>query len=309
MKFNYGSFVSDLYYHADTSLKNEAVTTAPLVTIGYGKQIQSSSDNFEHVERPNGLQLYQLLYIKRGKIKIQLDGKDEIYGENTLFLQKPGVPHRYYGYDCAEKHSMYILFSGSAPELYLDRYQINQSVFRFKAPFTAFEDIINRMDAGRMSRHRQDLSDALLLQLFILIADATERPPEQKNGFDELIQFMISTCHLNYPIKLYADFIHFSEIYFVRFFKKAMGMPPHKYLIELRLRKAAHLLIYSNTPIKDVAAQCGYSNPHYFSNAFMQRYKRTPSEYRATGKEDKTIHKDIDPELGNFYFPEEQNMK
>lgn len=301
MKFDYGAFISDAYYHADTTLKNEAVTTAPLVTISYGKQIQTGSDEFNSIDRPNGLQLYQLLYIKRGKVKILLDGKEKIYGENTLFLQKPGEPHHYHVYDSAEKHSMFILFSGSDPEKYLNRYNINKSVFQFKERFRAFEDIINRMDAGRMSQHRQDLADALLQQLFILISDASKRPLNQTNSFKGLLHFMEDTCHLNYPIKIYADYVHFSEVYFVRFFKKAMGTPPHKYLIDLRLRKATHLLIYATDPIKEVAAQCGYSNPHYFSNAFMQKYKCTPSEYRAIGKESKTIPQNM--ELYDPPFP------
>ena len=109
------------------------------------------------------------------------------------------------------------------------------------------------------------------------------------SSFDALHRFMIESCHKNYPIKVYADFLHFSEVYFVRFFKKAMGIPPHQYLLKLRFQKACQMLVNSNASIKEIAIKSGFVNPHYFSKSFNARFKMTPTEYRIGSKSKKHL--------------------
>ena len=91
---------------------------------------------------------------------------------------------------------------------------------------------------------------------------------------------MDKTCTENYPIGFYAEQVHFSEVYFIRFFKNAMGISPHKYLVNKKLEKSLPLLLYSKDSIKNISEKLGFSNQHYFSKVFTDRYKMSPSEYR-----------------------------
>jgi len=120
----------------------------------------------------------------------------------------------------------------------------------------------------------------LLLELFMYIGGAKKQALLNSN-FRKLMQYMKETCTQNLPIKAYADFIGFSEVYFVRFFKKAQKMTPHNYLIRLRLDRACNLLLHTKLPINLIADKVGYKTARYFSKAFYERYGLTPSEYRS----------------------------
>lgn len=277
-------------YRTGTKLKDMAITDQPLAVLSYGKKIREKEE-IEHLNRPNGRKDYQFLYVKHGQIEIGDQESTAIYGGNTLLLFKPGVPNFRRVFCEHQKYTeVFIHFSGNQVESYLDRYGINQPVTYFQNRFDAFENIVNRMEAGRKSQFWGDFCETLLRELFILIGDASKKPDpvRQGSGFGEFLHLMEKTCTKNYPIKWYADQIHFSEVYFIYFFKKAMGQTPHRYLMQLRMNKATKLLLYTDASIKDISAQLGFANQHYFSKCFFDSYQMTPTEYRGRKKKPQT---------------------
>ncbi len=71
-----------------------------------------------------------------------------------------------------------------------------------------------------------------------------------------------------------------SRFHFVRLFKEKLGLAPHEYLVGLRLKKAAALLLATDLDIVAIADQCGYSNAGRFAHAFKARFQKSPSIYR-----------------------------
>lgn len=67
---------------------------------------------------------------------------------------------------------------------------------------------------------------------------------------------------------------------FERRFRAAFRETPLKYLSRIRIRAACSLLIHTGLSIGDVARQCGYSDPSYFSKRFYAHIRATPVEYR-----------------------------
>lgn len=274
-------------YADHKELKDIEITDKPLVVLCYGKSIVRNEPDYR-VNRPNGRKDYQFMYIKDGKCCIKVGDTNKIYSANTLFLIKPRTPQNRYGLsDNNIFTQLYIHFSGNKVEELLDRYNINTTIFQFEENFDAFEDIVNRMEAGKSGSHHEDFCNILLEELFILISNKSKNSAVKKFGFNELLEIMDETCTENYPIKFYAEQIHFSEEYFVRFFKKAMGVSPHKYIMTLRLQKAISMLIYTNYPIKTISQKLGFSNQHYFSKVFCDNYKVSPSKFRSLEKNKK----------------------
>ncbi|MGI5990039.1 MAG: AraC family transcriptional regulator [Lachnospiraceae bacterium] len=77
-----------------------------------------------------------------------------------------------------------------------------------------------------------------------------------------------------------AELTGFSETHFIRFFKQCTGLHFTEWLNRYRLSMAARLLLISDAPITEVAAEAGFFNLSYFNRTFKARYGVTPRDYR-----------------------------
>jgi AraC family transcriptional regulator len=71
-----------------------------------------------------------------------------------------------------------------------------------------------------------------------------------------------------------------SRFHFVRAFKAAVGKPPHRWLVSLRIERAKELLMNRSTPIIDVAAQVGFDSQSHFGQVFLDQVGMCPREWR-----------------------------
>ena len=69
--------------------------------------------------------------------------------------------------------------------------------------------------------------------------------------------------------------------HFSRAFKQATGLPPHRYVVELRLARAKDLLRTTTLPIADIAVEVGMSSQSHLTNTFRAKEGTTPARYRA----------------------------
>jgi AraC family transcriptional regulator len=72
----------------------------------------------------------------------------------------------------------------------------------------------------------------------------------------------------------------YSRTHFYRMFMAATGQTPHRYLLELRLKKAESLLADPSLSLIDIAFACGFSSHAHFSTAFRSRFGFSPSAFR-----------------------------
>lgn len=66
----------------------------------------------------------------------------------------------------------------------------------------------------------------------------------------------------------------------IRCFRATIGKTPIAFLKAFRLKQAALKLQFTDENITSIAESCGFSDMSYFSKAFRETYKCTPSEYR-----------------------------
>lgn len=62
------------------------------------------------------------------------------------------------------------------------------------------------------------------------------------------------------------------------------GLPPMRYLIELRLNHAMKLLRHTDHTIEQIAEECGFPNRYYFTRMIAKYRKTTPAAFRAQVK-------------------------
>jgi AraC-like DNA-binding protein len=79
-----------------------------------------------------------------------------------------------------------------------------------------------------------------------------------------------------------AAYLGMNRTYFCLFFKRHYGKGFADYLNDLRVDKAASMLLHGDRQISEIAKECGFKTPAYFTRAFRRSRGMTPGEYRKT---------------------------
>lgn len=64
-------------------------------------------------------------------------------------------------------------------------------------------------------------------------------------------------------------------------FKKAVGVSPLQFLIDLRIRDSKPLMSIRGLTLREIARQVGFRDPYHFSRAFKQKTGFTPAAFRS----------------------------
>jgi AraC family transcriptional regulator len=177
----------------------------------------------------------------------------------------------------------------------LEDEQVPAASVQFIDPRCAFDQTIERIgrsilsemqDGAILSRLKIDLL-GLELGVHLLrqhsslprqdLEPATTLAPWQVT---RVLDFMSAGLAKNSTLAEIASLVRLSPFHFARCFKQSTGLPPHRYLIQLRIEKAKELLEHTALPITEIAAQVGYEDPGYFSRLFLKEAGVSPSQYR-----------------------------
>jgi transcriptional regulator GlxA family with amidase domain len=91
---------------------------------------------------------------------------------------------------------------------------------------------------------------------------------------------MDGTPHEEWPIQALAQVSAVSPAHFAREFKKAFGLPPHRYLLTRRIERAKALLRETQLPVTDIAFQTGWNSLGTFGRIFRDITGESPGELR-----------------------------
>ena len=90
-----------------------------------------------------------------------------------------------------------------------------------------------------------------------------------------------------WPVQRLAQVSAVSEAYFARQFRRAFGLPPHRYLLTRRIERAVALCRDTTLPITEIAFQTGWNSLGTFGRIFHDVTGLSPGEVRvkAQGEE------------------------
>ena len=71
-----------------------------------------------------------------------------------------------------------------------------------------------------------------------------------------------------------------SRSHFLRAFKQTKGMPPHRWLVMHRVKRAKDLLHGTKMPIAEIALACGFYDQSHFTRVFSRALRVSPSRWR-----------------------------
>jgi len=147
------------------------------------------------------------------------------------------------------------------------------------------ENALDARQPGRSSMIRSKLTEALLLFLRKVSANHQQNEqPEEAAGQKLLLGPILQFIHVHYTEKLSleqtASLFHISPPYVSRLFKKYTGQSFLGYVHRIRVDSAANLLISTDMPIADIAAESGFESLRTFSRVFLHLRGETPGAFR-----------------------------
>lgn len=138
---------------------------------------------------------------------------------------------------------------------------------------------VGKLAATLLTQPRLGLLDDLQRH-FTAEAAETPRGGLSPGGLRRVSEYV--AAHLGEALSLDSLAAHagLSVHHFARAFRASMGMPPHRYVLEQRIRKAARLLEDSEQSLADIALAVGFADHSHFSRSFHGLAGVTPSQFR-----------------------------
>ncbi len=102
-----------------------------------------------------------------------------------------------------------------------------------------------------------------------------------------VVSFIRDNYHGKIALREMADTVNLSPWWLCHLFKLHLGTSPERFLTQVRLEKAKHLLETSFLSVKEIMNEVGMSNASDFSRRFRALYGVTPAKWRNALKKKK----------------------
>ena len=96
----------------------------------------------------------------------------------------------------------------------------------------------------------------------------------------QTIDYIHAYLDRDLSLKVMAEQIGMSRSYFAVRFKQAMGISPHQYVNQQRIKQAKQLLKERKLAIAEIALECGFASQSHLNKVFCSYVGMTPKSYR-----------------------------
>lgn len=222
-----------------------------------------------------------------------VDGVIKEYPANSAILYAPG--QKVYYRACAETYQNdWIRFYSD--ETFVTRFPITGVPF----PVSDAEychNLIKLMtwETSFSSPESEMIIAHLLRVLFLKLYEDTQNRQENIHAADliSLRKRIYNTPQFDWNLDEMARQLHLSVGYLQMIYKKTFGVSCMDDVIEGRIRLANEKLIYTKSPIHEIAETCGYHNVEHFCRQYKKITGMTPGKFRKSMKSTSSKNKII----------------
>jgi AraC family transcriptional regulator, arabinose operon regulatory protein len=103
--------------------------------------------------------------------------------------------------------------------------------------------------------------------------------PQWESEIQSVLSFMEHSVDKKLRLEDFSEYLGISRFHFSRRFKAVTGMPPMKYFMHLKIKKACFLLESSSLKVKAISHDLGFESEYYFSRCFKTCVGCSPQNY------------------------------
>jgi AraC family transcriptional regulator len=262
-----------------------------VTTIFEGKSLVI--ERFDHPEHcfhrdPESEQTEQTVvtFVERGAFELMEGRRWWVFSPGDVLVSSPGLKRRYRHFQsCPEDVCVSISFAPEIVEEALGKLSGNTLPPKVPAGIAsnfAFRWIIEALH----SASRLEIESAAFHCATALGRHRWERAP-RLSGVGAHARKIRTACmsmadrlEENHSLTSLAAEAGMSPFYFARVFSELVGEAPHRYLLRVRLRRAAELL-RMGALVTEAALKSGFPDVNHFSRTFHRRFGVPPSRYTA----------------------------
>ncbi len=222
----------------------------------------------------------------RGKGKVRLQGRTHPLQRGSFFSYGPGIQHDIVPDPANPLVKYFIDFSGTQARPLLRRCKLAPGSVAQVLPSCPvpewFDEIINV--ALRGTRYTEDLCAKLLECLALKILEA--HVPLDGAGtlafskYQECRHYIEQHFSRLQSLEQAARECHVDAAYLCRLFGRFDHQSPYRFLLRLKMNRAAEWLQQPGSLVKQVSERAGFSGPFHFSRAFKSVFGLSPEAFR-----------------------------
>lgn len=208
----------------------------------------------------NHVSVYTLGFVLEGAVELVTDKGCNVYQGNEAYVILPYTPH------CINAKSCYTLLS-----LCINAELLSNSEFE--------KSIADIMVFLHSALNQPAIEEKIRQSLYSLISIRRMIPTQKETAVSDLKMRLETYPELKCSLDDMAETVFMSKYNLIRTFKREVGLTPHQFQIQNRIRKAQRLLEASAT-IAEVASATGFCDQSHFIRHFGKIVGLTPTDYR-----------------------------
>ena len=252
--------------------------------------------HFHYVERTTGIPEYVFIYCVNGSGSYTVGNQTYQVHENQYFILPAGQPHTYAASEDSPWTIYWIHFGGSLASYYIPEGLGPKDVqpemgSRISNRTNIFEEIFQTLHRGLELEQLQYASCLFHYYLgtlrYIRQYRSTNEPLANEDAdrvVSAAIHYMSENLEKRLSLAQIADYVGYSVSHFSHLFQTRMGESPVAYLNQLKVEKAADLLVTTDMKINQICFKIGFDDPYYFSRLFSKTMGVPPRVYRNNAK-------------------------
>jgi AraC-like DNA-binding protein len=229
---------------------------------------------------------YSLCWLETGLVKTHYRGEAHLSPVKSFTVMNPAEPHR--GEVMSKENVSYysLYFSAEIMQQLCEDVFASSALPYFGQPVILDDVLHHKLRRLLQTFYSSPLESHTLYLSFLthLVQHYADTPfvlssvKQERTAVEKAREYLHTHFQKDVTLAELATVVNLNRAYLIRAFKKAVGLPPHAYLTQLRLSEAKKQLA-RGVPTAQVAVDTGFADQSHFSRVFKHTFGMTPGEY------------------------------